>query len=149
MDKIKMQVDHETGDYWLMWMAKDQFSTHNITWAEFKESSSDTLYSNVPSEIIYSGGDINFDFLYDKKNNIFRQIQINRILPEDIYEVFNLTCDGFGSPWNSEWLGFHDSLENDLRGPVARKQDEPHRSTLADGASDFHDVDPASPDPAR
>lgn len=112
IEKIKMQVDHETGDQWLMWMARDQFSTYNITWAEYREVNNETLYSNVPTDIIYSGVEINFDFLYDKTNNIFRQIHIRKKLPENFYELLNFTCIGFGNPWVGDSLGYHDTLED-------------------------------------
>ncbi|MHA2283154.1 MAG: double zinc ribbon domain-containing protein [Promethearchaeota archaeon] len=108
--KIKMQVDHQSGDFWLMWMFTNDDTTHNITWAEFDHTANKTLFSNVPTNTMYSGPDCNFDFLYDGENNIFRQIRVHKILPQNEYEVLNFTCTNFGNPWSVSSLGYHDVL---------------------------------------
>ncbi|MFX1281524.1 MAG: zinc ribbon domain-containing protein [Promethearchaeota archaeon] len=113
--KIKLQVDHTSGDYWLTWLYTNDTFTFNIDWVEFNGGDNESLYSNVPFDVAYSGKDCNFDFLYDWEKSFFRMIQIHPIgmsYPYDAYEVLNVTCMGFGNPWDNTSLGHHDVLEN-------------------------------------
>jgi len=111
--KLKMQVDHDSGNYWLMWMHQN-VSDYNITWAEFDGSAQESLYTKVNTDYLYYGNDINFDFLYDSKYNLFRVIQVHKIgfNPNYKYEVFNLSCSNFGSPWVNNSMGYHDALDD-------------------------------------
>lgn len=113
--KAKLQVDHFTGNYWLMWMYTNDSLNFHIEWAEFKESNKETLKSNVPVNPIYTGKDCNFDFLFDWYGPVFRVIRINPIgvsYPFDEYEVLNYTCTNFGNPWEVRPLGVHVVLED-------------------------------------
>ncbi|MFX0082496.1 MAG: zinc ribbon domain-containing protein [Candidatus Hodarchaeota archaeon] len=112
--KIKMQVDYETGDFWFMWMYTNDTIDYQIEWSEFNRLNNETLYSNVPVNIIYNGKDCNFDFLYDGQGSIFRMIRVHPIgsYPFENFEVFNFTCTSFGSSWDNTSLGYHDVLDN-------------------------------------
>ncbi|MFX1445376.1 MAG: sialidase family protein, partial [Promethearchaeota archaeon] len=110
-EPVKMQVDHQTGDYWLMWEHWTGFD-YEITWAQYKETSDETLESLVPIQIIHNGPECNFDFLYDKDNNLFRVIQIFRKNTPSgpKFEVISRSTSSYGpfGPGNS--LGFHNAF---------------------------------------
>ena len=113
--KIKMQVNHQSGDFWFMWMYTNDTSIFDIKWAQFHEWNNETLYSSCPVNTIYSGKDCNFDFLYDWAGSLFRMIQIHPIglvYPFEEYEVLSLNCFIFGNSWDISSLGYHDALES-------------------------------------
>ncbi|MFX1257957.1 MAG: zinc ribbon domain-containing protein [Promethearchaeota archaeon] len=113
--KIKMQVDHQTGYYWLMWMPSNILGDYDIKWAQFNATNGETLYSNVPTDTIYTGKYFNIDFFYDKNNKIFRMIMIKAgslTYPYKPTEVYNFTCEVFGDPWLNTSLSDHEYLSS-------------------------------------
>lgn len=104
-NKPKVQVDHNTGDYWLMWKG-DNGDNETCQWAEYANGLSlsiDPGCENVTYDL-----DDNYDFIFDHKMGLFRVAQITWNSP--IYELINFTCDAYGNPWIKESLGEQSDL---------------------------------------
>ncbi|MHA2181936.1 MAG: hypothetical protein ACXAAH_10970, partial [Promethearchaeota archaeon] len=104
--KPKLQVDHNSGKYWLMWHTDEP--SQYLRWAEFQPT--ETLSSNVPNQrvknVILEG---NFDFFFDGNLNVLRMIRITGVE----MEIWNTTS--YGTPWTNttiDYIGELSSLSN-------------------------------------
>jgi len=105
--KPKIQVDHNSGDYWLMWRVLKGVTPYDKNqWAEFNESVGESLSSNVAVDNVTNRLQKNYDFIYDSITGIFRVLQVNQT------HVINWTCSNFGEIWSNNSLGPNDALPN-------------------------------------
>lgn len=107
----RVQVDHISGDYWLMYYKRETITTWDIKWAEFDISLNKGFSTFVPEDVIIYSTQDNCDFYYDHTNNDFKLLKIHSgpALPTDLT---NYTCPLFGSPWVSFPLGEFEDFDD-------------------------------------
>ncbi|MHA2125623.1 MAG: double zinc ribbon domain-containing protein [Promethearchaeota archaeon] len=100
--KPKLQVDRNSGKYWLMWHTDE--GGQYLRWAEFQPTES--LSVNVGSK--YVGGIIenNFDFYYDGSANVFRMFHITSV----VMEIWNTTS--YNTAWTNTPIDYVEELSS-------------------------------------
>ncbi|TFG07738.1 MAG: hypothetical protein EU539_04180 [Promethearchaeota archaeon] len=103
----KIQIDHASGKYWLMWKNKTNYH-YSMKWAQFLPDQ--TLFDNIQNNSITNQNFIgSYDFLYDSFDDKLRFIYVDPEYPEDRIE--NYTCDDItGNTWSYTVLGIFDGL---------------------------------------
>jgi hypothetical protein len=101
--KPKIQIDHNSGSYWLMWHSEEP--SQYLRWAEFQQN--ETLSSNVTNkrvkDVILEN---NFDFYFDGNLNVLRMIHITG----SEMEIWNTT--DYGTPWTNTTIDYIGELSS-------------------------------------